>query len=125
MAQTLETDGAVSRHSRPASTLLTGEGRDLHKSNTTHSKQLCAPLQAYNYLRYQHVTCKHLPTRGESTQGASQMTQLVKVLATKPDDLSSVRRTHTMEGKKWLVLCLSLYMYTMVHVRLHSHTPNK
>lgn len=34
--------------------------------------------------------------------GAVEMTQWVKVMAVKSSDLSSLSRTHTVEGENWL-----------------------
>lgn len=50
------------------------------------------------------------------------MAQWAKAHATKPDDLNSVPRTHTMEGKiQLLQIVFNLYMCFMVH----TYTVNK
>jgi hypothetical protein len=49
------------------------------------------------------------------------MAQWVKVLATKPDDLSSIPGTHMTEEEKWLQkLSSDLYKHIM-RARTHTH----
>lgn len=46
---------------------------------------------------------------------------MAKVLATKPDSLSSSLRTHVVEGKNRLTH-FDLHMHTMTHMDTHMHT---
>lgn len=51
------------------------------------------------------------------------MTQVVKVLAAKPDDLDSIPRTHTMEGKDRLPESNPLIATSRLgHVYAHTYT---
>lgn len=53
---------------------------------------------------------------------ASKMAQWVGALAAKPDYLSSVPRTHTVEGETWLPCPLIPTYASCTHVHTHTHT---
>ena len=61
----------------------------------------------------------------ERAEWASEMAQQVKVLATNPDDLSSIPRTHLRRNKltstTWL---LTSYTFRPVHMCAHTHACN-
>lgn len=50
-----------------------------------------------------------------------KMAQWVKVLATKPDNLSLIPRTHTVGRVSRLSELLDLHMYTGMHTHTHTH----
>jgi hypothetical protein len=58
---------------------------------------------------------------------ARDMTQQVKVLAAKPEDLSSIPETHTMEGEKQhLKVSSDLHTYIMAQAHpLLTHTQDR
>lgn len=65
--------------------------------------------------------------------GTSEMAQWVKVLATKPNKLSLVLRTHMVEGEKWsnkLSSNLNMhnmaqeYMYVCLHMLINLENKN-
>ena len=52
------------------------------------------------------------------------MVQYIKVLATKPDNLSSILRTHERtDAKSCPLTYASIAWCTHVHVYTHTHTP--
>ena len=61
---------------------------------------------------------------------AREMAQQVKAPAIKPDNLSSIPGTHTVEGGSWLLqvvlcpICMLCYTsaHTYAHTCIHTHT---
>lgn len=59
--------------------------------------------------------------------GAGKMTQGVRMLATKPDNLSSIARSHTMEVETNFYGLTSIksimsHIYTHAHTHIHAYT---
>lgn len=69
--------------------------------------------------QYSHVDRMTTRLKFKSLSRAGEMAQMVKVLATKADNLSSILRTHMVEGENYSCkLFFDLPRYTMV-----PHTP--
>ena len=64
--------------------------------------------------RIQYMLCKKLT-------GTTEMAQQVEVLATKPDDQSSIPRTHIKEQTDSHKLASDLHSHTLAYTQTHAH----
>lgn len=53
---------------------------------------------------------------------ATEMTQWVKVLAIKPDNLNEIPGTHSLDRKNWLIRVVNSWTHALTETLRHTHT---
>lgn len=73
-----------------------------------------------------NCTIGHLDHTLRVPPWAREMTQWVKVLAIKPDNLSVIPRTHSLDRKNWLIRVVNTWIHALTETLRHdTHTKDK